>query len=373
MKIVIAVDSFKDSMSAITATHVIAQGISRISPNTEIVSCPIADGGEGTVDTFLAAIDGLRQHDYVTGPLGDSQKASWAIFPDKKLAVIELAQAAGLQLVPEVKRNPLNTTTFGVGELIRFALDAKVNRIVVGIGGSATNDGGTGLAQALGVQFDGVDSPITGGSLSDIKEIDRSSIDHRINNIKIDVACDVKNVLTGPEGAAHVYAAQKGATPEQIKILDVGLTHLASLMPVVNPNYPGAGAAGGVGWGLMAFCNAKLHKGIELILDALNFSEIIDDTDLIITGEGKMDNQSLQWKAPFGVAEYALKKGIPTVALCGDHNIDQLNIRKHGIQACYSICKDLNIPVKQAINDGEKLIEELTVKVLLEFISRNCS
>jgi len=368
MKIVIAVDSFKDSMSAIAAAHAIAQGISRISPNTEIVSCPIADGGEGTVDTFLAAIDGLRQHDYVTGPLGESRKASWALFSDKKLAVIELAQAAGIQLVPEIKRNPLNTTTFGVGELIRIALDASISRIVIGIGGSATNDGGAGLAQALGVQFDDIDSPITGGSLSTIKSIDRSSIDPRISTIKIDVACDVKNVLTGSEGAAHVYAAQKGATPEQIRILDAGLKHLASLMIEGDPNYPGAGAAGGVGWGLMAFCNAKLHKGIELILDALNFSEIIDDADLIITGEGRMDNQSLQWKAPFGVAEYAENKGIPVVALCGDHTIDQLTIRKHGIQACYSICKDLNIPVKQAIKDGEKLLEELTVKILSRFV-----
>ena len=369
MKIVIAVDSFKDSMSAIVAAHAIERGISRISSNTEIVSCPIADGGEGTVDTFLAAIDGLRQHDYVTGPLGESRKANWALFPDKNLAVMELAQAAGLQLVPEIKRNPLNTTTFGVGELIRFALDANVNRIVIGIGGSATNDGGTGLAQALGVQFDGVDSPITGGSLSDIKEIDRSSIDHRINNIKIDVACDVKNVLTGPEGAAYVYAAQKGASSERILILDAGLKHLASLMPEANPNYLGVGAAGGVGWGLMAFCNAKLHKGIELILDALNFSEVIHDADLIITGEGKMDNQSLQWKAPFGVAEYAENKGIPVVALCGDHKIDQLTIRKHGIQACYSICKDLNISTKLAIMDGENLLEKLTIKVLTRFIT----
>jgi len=369
MKIVIAVDSFKDSMSAIAATHAIKKGISRISPNTEIVFCPIADGGEGTIDTFLAAIDGLRQHDYVTGPLGESRKANWALFPDKKLAVIELAQAAGLQLVPEIKRNPLNTTTFGVGELIQIALDADVNRIVIGIGGSATNDGGAGLAQALGVQFDGVDSAITGGTIQDIKSIDMTSIDSRINTVQIDAACDVKNVLTGHEGATYVYAAQKGATPEQIEILDEGLKHLASLMSEVDPNYPGAGAAGGVGWGLMAFCNAKLHKGIELILDAVNFSEVIHDADLIITGEGKMDNQSLQWKAPFGVAEYALKKGIPVIALCGDHTIDQLIIKKHGIQACYSICKDLNIPVKQAIMDGENLLEKLTIKVLSRFIT----
>lgn len=369
MKIVIAVDSFKDSMSAISATHAITRGIARINSNTEIVSCPIADGGEGTIDTFLAAIDGLRKHDFVTGPLGESIKASWALFPNKKLAVIELAQAAGLQLVPEIKRNPLKTTTFGVGELIRIALDANVNRIVIGIGGSATNDGGAGLAQALGVQFGGVDSPITGRSLSTIKSIDKSYIDHRINTVQIDVACDVKNVLTGPEGAAYVYAAQKGATHKQIEILDEGLKHLASLMPEVNPNYPGAGAAGGVGWGLMAFCIAKLRKGIELILDALNFSEVIHDADLIITGEGKMDNQSLQWKAPFGVADYATAKGIPVVALCGDHTIDQLTIKKHGIQSCYSICKDLDIPVKQAIMNGENLLEKLTIRVLSRYIT----
>lgn len=369
MKIVIAIDSFKDSMSAILATQAISRGISRITANAEIVACPIADGGEGTVDTFLDAINGQKQYSSVTGPMGELRKASWALFPAKKLAVIELAQAAGLQLVPDTKRNPLKTTTYGVGELIRIALDANVNRIVIGIGGSATNDGGTGLAQALGVQFGGVGSPITGEMLSYIKSIDLSSIDSRIDNIQIEVACDVKNVLTGPKGAAHVYAAQKGATPKQIEILDEGLTHLAEMMPIVDPNLPGAGAAGGVGWGLMVFCNAKLHKGIKLILDVLNFDEIIKDTDLIITGEGRMNNQSLQWKAPFGVAEYAVKKEIPIIALCGDHIIDNKIARKHGIQECYSICKDLNIPVKQAIKDGENLLEELTVKILPDFIS----
>ncbi len=369
MKIVIAVDSFKDSMTASTATRAIASGIVKITKNVEIVSCPIADGGEGTVDTFLDAIDGQKQYASVTGPLGELRKASWALFPDKKLAVIELAQAAGLQLVSESKRNPLKTTTYGVGELIRIALDANVNRIVIGIGGSATNDGGTGLAQALGVHFKGVGIPITGGVLKDVKSIDRSSIDPRINTVQIDVGCDVKNVLTGTEGAAQFYAAQKGATPEQVEFLDKGLEHLSAMLPEFDPDYPGAGAAGGVGWGLMAFCNAKLHKGIELILDVLNFDKIIKDADLIITGEGRMDYQSLQWKAPFGVAEYAMDKGIPVIALCGDHNIDQTVVKEHGIQACHSICNDLNIQVKQAIEDGENLLEKLTVKMLTNYIT----
>ncbi len=369
MKIVIAVDSFKDSMSAIMAAHAIARGISRIAENAEIVACPIADGGEGTVDTFLNAMNGQKQYSNITGPLGESRKASWALFHDKNLAVIELAQAAGLQLVPESKRNPLKTTTSGVGELIRIALDANVNRIVIGIGGSSTNDGGAGLAQALGVQFNGVNSPITGGFLNDIKSIDKSLVDPRVSTVQIDVACDVKNVLTGSRGAAQVYAAQKGATPNQIEFLDKGLMHLADMIPDVDPNYPGAGAAGGMGWGLMAFCNAKLHKGIELILDVLNFNEIVKDADLIITGEGRMDNQSLQGKVPFGVAEYVSNKKTPIIALCGDHTIDQTIARKHGIQACYSICRDLNVPVKQAIKDGENLLEELTAKVLPRFIT----
>lgn len=368
MKIVIAVDSFKESITASAATHAIAKGISRITKDVEIVACPIADGGEGTVDTFLNAIDGDKRHAYVTGPLGELTKASWALFPDKNLAVIELAQAAGLQLVPESKRNPLKTTTYGVGELIRIALDANVKRIVIGIGGSATNDGGMGLVQALGVQFDGVTSPITGGSLKDIKSIGISSIYPRISTVQIDVACDVKNVLTGASGAAHIYAAQKGATPNQIEILDDGLTHLADMVPEIDSNVAGAGAAGGVGWGLMAFCNAKLHNGIELILDVLKFDDIIANADLIITGEGRMDNQSVQGKAPFGVAEYAVKKEIPVIALCGDHIIDDEIARKHGIKECYSICKDLNIPVKQAINDGEHLLEDLAVKILPRYI-----
>ena len=369
MKIVIAVDSFKDSMTAAAATRAITSGILKIVKNAKIIACPIADGGEGTVDTFLSAIEGQKKYASVTGPLGALRKASWALFPDRNLAVIELAQAAGLQLVQKTKRNPLNTTTYGVGELIRIALDANVNRIVVGIGGSATNDGGAGLAQALGIHFKGVGTPITGGVLKDIKSIDKSSIDPRINTVQIDVACDVKNVLTGPEGAAQIYATQKGATPKQIVFLDKGLEHLSAMLPEIDPDFPGAGAAGGVGWGLMAFCNAKLHKGIKLILDVLNFNEIIKDADLIITGEGRMDYQSLQWKAPFGVAEYAVDKGIPVVALCGDNNIDQKVIKEHGIQACYSICKDLNIPVKQAIKNGETLLEELTVKMLAHYIT----
>ncbi len=368
MKIVIAVDSFKDSLTANKATNAIARGISRIANDVEIVACPIADGGEGTVDTFLNAIDGEKHYANVTGPLGESTKASWALFPDKKLTVIELAQAAGLQLVSEFERNPLKTTTYGVGELIRTALNENINRIVIGIGGSATNDGGTGLAQALGVQFDGVASPLTGEMLSHIKSIEISSIDHRIGNVRIDVACDVKNVLTGTNGAAHIYSAQKGATPKQIEILDEGLAHLANLIPEIDSNFPGAGAAGGAGWGLMTFCNAKLHKGINLILDVLNFDKIIEDADLIITGEGRMDNQSVQGKAPFGVAEYAAKKEIPIIAFCGDHIIDNEIAIENGIQACYSICKDLNIPVKQAIKNGEELLEKLVAKVLPRFI-----
>ena len=196
-----------------------------------------------------------------------------------------------------------------------------------------------------------------------------SSIDQRIDNVQIDVACDVKNVLTRPNGAAHIYAAQKGATPSQIGILDEGLVHLANLVPEIDSNFPGAGAAGGVGWGLMAFCNAKLYNGIELILDVLKFDDIIADTDLIITGEGKMDNQSVQGKAPFGVAEYAATKEIPVIAICGDHIIDEKIANKHGIQNCYSICKDLNIPAKQSIKDGENLLEDLTAKVLPGFIT----
>ncbi len=371
MKIVIAVDSFKDSMDAVTVANAIASGLARIDKDIEIVLCPIADGGEGTVDTFLNAMVGERKYDYVTGPLGERRKASWALFSDKKIAVIELALAAGLQLVPATKRNPLHTTTYGVGELLKYALDAKVNRIVVGIGGSATNDGGTGLAQALGVKFEGVNTPIAGEYLLNIKSIDMSSIDSRIDNVQIDVACDVKNVLTGPDGAAYVYAGQKGASPEQIKLLDAGLKYLASLLPDSDSNHPGAGAAGGAGWGLMTFCKANLKKGIKLILDALNFSEIIDGADLIITGEGRMDNQSVQGKAPFGVAEYATTKAVPVIALCGDHSIDQLLMRKHGIRDCYSICQDLNIPVKLAMDEGEKFLKELTINVLPKYFSKN--
>ena len=315
MRIICAPDSFKESLTAREAAAAMARGIRKVAADADVDACPIADGGEGTVDALVAATGGELRQATVTGPLGDPVRAIWGMLGDGSTAVVEMAAAAGLALVPGDQRDPTRTTTYGVGELIRAALDSGANRVILGIGGSATTDGGCGAAQALGVRFDrdegAIAEPITGGMLGNIRAITPLPAP-----LPIDVACDVTNPLTGPDGAAHIYGPQKGATAEQVEQLDRHLAHLADLVGG-DGNFPGAGAAGGFGYGAVALLGGHIRRGIELVLDAVDFDRRVQGCDLCLTGEGRLDGQSLSGKATVGVAAAAKKHGVPVIALVG--------------------------------------------------------
>ena len=312
MRIVIAPDSFKESLSALDAALAIREGFRAVYPDADYVLLPVADGGEGTVDALVAATGGRRVARRVVGPLGDEVEAFYGVTGDGGVAVIEMAAASGLELVPPPLRNPLVTTTFGVGELIRAALDDGARRFVIGIGGSATNDGGAGMVQALGVRLidaGGGELPRGGGALAGLEDIDVSGLDPRLTECSIEVACDVDNPLVGPNGASAVFGPQKGATPELVRILDASLAHYAAVVertlgkPVAD--MPGAGAAGGLGAGLYAFLGARLRPGTEIVMAAVDMDLVVRDADLVITGEGRLDSQTIHGKTPIGVAAVA--------------------------------------------------------------------
>ena len=331
MKIVIAPDSFKESLSAIDVARAMADGVREAAPQAEIDLCPMADGGEGTVDAMVAATSGEFRTVEVAGPLSEPTEARFGLLGNKHTGVIEMAEAAGLGLIPPEKRNPLRTTTFGVGQLILATLDAGANRLIIGIGGSATTDGGTGCAQAMGVVFinrrgKAFACGLTGGDLGDIRGIDISDRDGRIVDCEILVACDVTNPLTGPDGAAAVYGPQKGATPEMVELLDAGLTNLAAVireqLGIEVERMSGAGAAGGLGAGLVAFAGAKLRSGIEIVAEAVGLAGRIAGADLVITGEGKFDSQSAAGKTAVGVAKAAEAAGVPCICIPGQATPD---------------------------------------------------
>ncbi len=331
MKIVIAPDSFKESLSAIEVARAMAAGVREAAPEAEIDLCPMADGGEGTVEAMVAATGGEFRTVEVAGPLGEPTEARFGLLGDGITGVIEMAEAAGLGLIAPEDRNPLLTTTFGVGQLILAALDAGAKRLIIGIGGSATTDGGTGCAQALGVVF--IDRRgkacvcgLAGGGLVDIARIDVSDRDSRVADCEILVACDVTNPLTGPDGAAAVYGPQKGATPEMVRTLDAGLANLADVihkqLGMDVEHMPGSGAAGGLGAGLVAFTGAKLRSGIEIVADAVGLARRIAGADLVITGEGKLDSQSAAGKTAVGVARIARSAGVPCICIPGQADAD---------------------------------------------------
>jgi len=327
MKIVIAPDSFKEALPAEAVAGAIARGVCRVQPQAIIDMIPMADGGEGTVNALIAATRGEHRQTTATGPTGEPVAATWGMLGDGSgTAVLEMASASGLTLVPPERRNPLQTTTYGTGELIRAALDHGASQILIGIGGSATNDGGAGAAQAVGVRFlnkagDKINTPLTGGRLVDVAGIDLRPRDLRIGVTPIRTACDVENPLCGPRGAAAIYAPQKGATPEQVKILDHNLAHLAGLIKrdlgQEVRDLPGAGAAGGLGAGLVAFFGATLQPGIDLVMAAVHLAERIAGADLVITGEGRIDRQSMMGKVIAGVGRTARAAGVRTIALVG--------------------------------------------------------
>lgn len=319
MKIVVCPDSFKGSLPAWEVSSAIAKGIREVLPEAEILELPLADGGEGTAYILARATNGRLIKRKVTGPLGKPVDAHFAILGDGETAVVEMAQAAGLSLVPPRLRNPFKTTTRGVGELIRYALEEGVKRIIVGIGGSATTDAGVGMAQALGVRAvgkDGKDIPPGAEGLLELEHIDIGGLDERIKQVKIMVASDVANPLLD---AARVYAPQKGAKMEDIPVLEEALLRFAEVVEKDLgkdiKDLPGGGAAGGLGAGLVALLDAQISPGIETIFQLIGFPEKIKDAQLIFTGEGKIDKQTTFGKAIAGVAKYA--KGIPTIALAG--------------------------------------------------------
>ena len=344
MKIVIAPDSYKESLSALEVATAIEQGFREIWPDADYVKIPVADGGEGTVEAMVAATAGRLVHVDVTGPLGSSVQAFYGLSGDARSAFIEMAAASGLALVPVGSRDPLKTTSRGTGELIRHALDAGVEHIVIGIGGSATNDGGAGMVQALGARLlDAQNNDIAhgGAGLEALARIDISQLDARLAACRIEVACDVTNRLTGKEGASAVFGPQKGATPEVVARLDRALTHYAQLisrdLDVNVLELAGGGAAGGMGAALYAFCGAQLRSGIEIVTDALHLDAWVADADLVVTGEGRIDSQTIHGKVPVGVANVAKRYNKPVIGIAGSLTPDVGIVHDHGIDAVFSV------------------------------------
>src|SRR5437870_8995230 len=325
MRIVIAPNAFKGSLSALDAAEAIAEGVRIVAADADLVLVPIADGGDGTVDALVAATHGERRTLRVRGPLGDPVDAGYGLIDTGSTAVIEMAKAAGLARVPPAKRDPRITTTYGVGELLQHAYDAGARHCIVGIGGSATNDGGGGMAQALGYHLldeHGHELPPGGLALKRLARIHVGGVHANWKKADVDVACDVTNPLTGPNGASAVYGPQKGATPEMVMELDAALKRFAQIirreLGVDVEQLPGAGAAGGLGAGLVAFTGARLRPGAEMVMEALKLDDRIKGVDLVITGEGRLDSQTARFgKGPAAVARHARKAGIPVVGLAG--------------------------------------------------------
>jgi glycerate kinase len=367
MKVLLAPDSFKGSLSAWEVIEAMGRGIREVMPDAQIDPCPMADGGQGTVDAILEHCGGERRCARVSGPLGAPVNAGWAMLGDGSTAVIEMAAAAGLALVAEAERDPTRTTSYGVGELIREALDAGAPRIIVGVGDSATSDGGAGAVQALGLRFAGGTCPMTGSALLQIRGLDRSQRDPRLDGVELVVACDVDNPLLGPQGAAAVYAPQKGATCEQVRLLEQGLARLAALADSSLPERPGAGAAGGLAFGLAAFCGARLATGIDLVLELVRFEQRLEGCDLVLTGEGKLDAQSLRGKVVAGVARQARARGVPAVAIVGSAESGADGLLRAGLSA-YLPMQNGAVSKAQALAEAPRLVAELAAHVARRFV-----
>lgn len=372
MRVVVAPDSFKESLTAKEVAAAIASGIRQVMPEAQIEEVPVSDGGEGLVEALVGATGGKIIDWEVTGPLGEKVGAGFGLLGggEGSTAVIEMAAASGLALVPFERRNPLLTTTYGTGELIRAALNAGCRRIIVGIGGSATNDGGAGMAQALGIKLvdsDGNPIPPGGGGLGQLQHIDASGVDPRVGESEILVASDVTNPLCGPQGAAAVYAPQKGATPEMVRELDRGLSRLAEVirqdLGVEVADIPGAGAAGGLGAGLIAFLGAEIRPGIELVLEIVDLEKKIAGAQLVFTGEGQINFQSAYGKVPVGVARLAKRYGLPVVAIVGSVGSGAEAVYEKGIDAIVSI---MNRPMTLE----EALVKDRAAQLLADASAR---
>ena len=358
MKFVIAPDSFKESLTALEVATAIETGFKRVFPDADYVKLPMADGGEGTVQSLVDATQGKLIECEVTAPLGDKVKSFFGLSGDGKTAIIEMAAASGLHLVPTEKRNPLLTTSYGTGELIKLALDLGVESFILGIGGSATNDGGVGMLQALGMQcLDSQDKPIGfgGAELANIVKIDVQQLDPRLQQVHIEVACDVNNPLCGECGASAIFGPQKGATPEMVKQLDAALSHFAEIAErdCGKQIRDQAGAAGGMGGGLLLLPSVQLKAGIQIVLDRLHLIDYVKDADVVITGEGRIDAQSIMGKTPIGVARTAKQFNKPVIAIAGCLREDYDVVFDHGIDAVFPIIHQLG-DLSDILKQGEQ-------------------
>ncbi|MBX8539656.1 glycerate kinase [Pseudomonas cichorii] len=344
MKIVIAPDSFKDSLSAQAVATAIASGLADVWPTAELIQCPMADGGEGTIEAVLAACNGQLMSAEVRGPLQSPVQAHWGWLPHSRTAIIEMAMASGLQLLTLEQRNACITTTYGTGQLIAQALDAGAQRVILAIGGSATNDAGTGMLSALGARFlDGNDQPLASGglALAQLARVDLSGFDPRLADVRFEIAADVDNPLCGPNGASHIFGPQKGASPEQVLALDAALGHFADLsVQAVGQDLrdsPGSGAAGGMGFAAKAYLKASFRAGVEVVADLTGLEQALVGADLVITGEGRFDAQTLRGKTPFGVARVAARHQVPVIVLAGTLGEGYERLYEHGISAAFAL------------------------------------
>ncbi len=379
MKIVIAPDSYKESLSALAVATQIEKGFREVFPDAQYVKLPVADGGEGTVEAMVAATGGEMVNVRVTGPLGEQVDGFFGLSGDKKSAFIEMAAASGLALVCAGDRNPLITTSYGTGELIRCALDHGVKHCIIGIGGSATNDGGAGMVQALGaglLDARGKQIGYGGGELDKLARIDISALDPRIRDCRFEVACDVTSPLTGADGATAVFGPQKGATPAMIGQLDAALKHYARIikrdLDKDVEHIPGAGAAGGMGAGLQAFCGAELRQGIDIVTEALGLDALVRDATLVITGEGRIDSQTIHGKVPIGVARVAKRYDKPVIGIAGSLTADVSVVHEHGLDAVFSVIYQI-CTLEEALDNAAENVRmtarniAATVKLAMRF------
>jgi glycerate kinase len=360
-RILVAPDSFKGSVSATEAARAIARGIRRVSPSAFVDVCPLADGGEGTLDVLLVAKSGVERTARVSGPFGQRVTARWGSFADG-LAVVEAAQAAGLELAPASERDPTIATTFGVGELVSEALESGASTLMITLGGTATMDLGSGMAQCLGVEFDGGVRPMVGAALQGVRRIDSTGLDRRLKNISVVVAADVDNPLLGADGAAPTYGPQKGATPSQVETLERGFSHVAGL--VGDPgNRPGDGAAGGAAYLLRTLLGAEVERGAELVQAATGFASRLAAADLVITGEGRLDGQTARGKVVCAVGRAAKIANVPVVAVAGAVLDDARPLYDEGIDAWFSIC-DGPLPEPDARARAPVLLEKVAENIV---------
>ena len=355
MRIVVAIDSFKGSLTSMQAGQAAKEAALKVNENVEVIISPLADGGEGTVDALNAGLGGNKRTVLVTGPLGDPVKAEYSILPNKT-AVIEMAAAAGLPLVPQALRNPMNTTSYGVGELIKDAIDQGCRHFIVGIGGSATNDGGAGMLSALGYRLldaEGKNVPLGARGLKTLHTISDQNVLPELKTCTFRIACDVNNPLCGERGCSAVYGPQKGAAPTEIPQMDGWLASFAALtkqmLPNANEEYPGAGAAGGLGFAFQAYLNGRLEPGVQIILEETRLEAAIRDADLVVTGEGRLDSQTVMGKAPVGVAELAKKYGKKVIAFSGCVGTGAEMCNEAGIDAYFPILRGVTT-LEEALN-----------------------